>query len=137
MACAWFRPRLRLERASISTCLCILRAPAECCWSWCRGDVFSRRIFTDNRKIMLLLVTDTSGKNGFVALVRAADVRAAEDAQAKTRAVEAIEEVPLAGGTFSAQLVPQIAGLLTKHGISKTEMDAFIVVSGPGSFTGL
>jgi tRNA threonylcarbamoyladenosine biosynthesis protein TsaB len=79
---------------------------------------------------MLLLVTDTSGKSGFVALVRAAE-------DARTKAVEAIEEVPLAGGTFSAQLVPQIAGLLTKHGISKTEMDAFIVVSGPGSFTGL
>jgi len=79
---------------------------------------------------MLLLVTDTSGKNGFVALVRAA-----EDARTKT--VEAIEEVPLAGGTFSAQLVPQIAGLLAKHGFSKTDIAAFVVVSGPGSFTGL
>src|SRR5579863_6978511 len=79
---------------------------------------------------MLLLVTDTSGKNGFVALVRAA-----EDARTKT--VEAIEEVPLAGGTFSAQLVPQIAALLAKHGFSKTDIAAFIVVSGPGSFTGL
>jgi tRNA threonylcarbamoyladenosine biosynthesis protein TsaB len=79
---------------------------------------------------MLLLVTDTSGKNGFVALVRAAE-------DAKTKTVEAIEEVLLAGGTFSAQLVPQIAGLLTKHGFSKTDIAAFIVVSGPGSFTGL
>ena len=74
---------------------------------------------------MLLLVTDTSGKDGFVGLVRA-DER-----------VEVIEEVPLAGGTFSAQLVPQISGLLAKHGFSKKEIGAFIVVSGPGSFTGL
>ncbi len=38
---------------------------------------------------------------------------------------------------FSAQLVPQIATLLQNHGFSKTQIDAFIVVSGPGSFTGL
>jgi len=79
---------------------------------------------------MVLLVTDTSGKNGFVGLVRAAE--AAEPSQ-----VEVIEEVPLAGGTFSAQLVPQISGLLEKHGFRKTDIDAFVVVSGPGSFTGL
>jgi len=79
---------------------------------------------------MLLLVTDTSGKNGFVGLVRVE-----EDGQRHNFGV--IEEVPLAGGTFSAQLVPQIAGLLEKHGFRKADMDAFIVVSGPGSFTGL
>jgi tRNA threonylcarbamoyladenosine biosynthesis protein TsaB len=45
--------------------------------------------------------------------------------------------VPLEGGTFSAQLVPQIAALLQKHGIDKQQIDAFAVVSGPGSFTGL
>lgn len=78
---------------------------------------------------MLLLVTDTSGKNGFVGLVRAGE--GAEEA------VEVIEEVPLAGGTFSAQLVPQISGLLEKNGLRKIDIDAFIVVSGPGSFTGL
>ncbi len=76
---------------------------------------------------MLFLVTDTSGKDGFVGLVRA------EEADR----IEVIEEVPLAGGTFSAQLVPQISGLLAKHGFSKKEIDAFVVVSGPGSFTGL
>jgi tRNA threonylcarbamoyladenosine biosynthesis protein TsaB len=78
---------------------------------------------------MLLLVTDTSGKNGFVGLVRAG--AGAEDK------VQVIEEVPLAGGTFSAQLVPQISGLLEKHGLRKSDIDAFVVVSGPGSFTGL
>jgi tRNA threonylcarbamoyladenosine biosynthesis protein TsaB len=79
---------------------------------------------------MLLLVTDTSGKHGSVALVRARE-------GAETNGVQVIEEVPLAGGTFSAQLVPQIAALLAKHGFCKTDLEAFIVVSGPGSFTGL
>lgn len=76
---------------------------------------------------MLLLVTDTSGKHGGVGLVRAGD----------SGAIEVIEEVPLSGGTFSAQLVPQVAGLLKKHGRNKHDIGAFIVVSGPGSFTGL
>ncbi len=76
---------------------------------------------------MLLLVVDTSGKDGFVGLVRGNE---ASDLQL-------IEEVPLAGGTFSAQLVLQIAGLLSKHEFSKKDIDAFVVVSGPGSFTGL
>ncbi len=75
---------------------------------------------------MLLLVTDTSGRQGSVGLVRA-----------ESNAVEVIESVPLAGGTFSAQLVPQIAGLLGKHGFNKTDIAAFVVISGPGSFTGL
>ena len=79
---------------------------------------------------MLLLVTDTSGKDGFVGLVRASE-------ENKLEALQLVEEVPLAGGTFSAQLVPQISGVLEKHGLRKTDLDAFIVVSGPGSFTGL
>jgi tRNA threonylcarbamoyladenosine biosynthesis protein TsaB len=78
---------------------------------------------------MLLLVTDTSGKNGTVALARAG----ARDPQD----VEVIEVVPLAGGMFSAQLVPQIAALLQRHDFSKGDIDGFVVVSGPGSFTGL
>ena len=79
---------------------------------------------------MLLLVTDTSGKHGSVALARAGE-------GTKPDEITLIEEVPLAGGTFSAQLVPQIAALLAKHGFTKTDIDAFVVVSGPGSFTGL
>jgi tRNA threonylcarbamoyladenosine biosynthesis protein TsaB len=78
---------------------------------------------------MLLLVTDTSGRQGSVALVRA-------DEQNPNQ-IETIEQVPLAGGTFSAQLVPQISSLLTQHGFGKGDIAAFIVVSGPGSFTGL
>ena len=77
---------------------------------------------------MLLLVTDTSGKEGFVGLARTSD---------SSERIDVIEEVPLTGGTFSAQLVPQISGLLEKHKFRKADIDAFIVVSGPGSFTGL
>jgi tRNA threonylcarbamoyladenosine biosynthesis protein TsaB len=76
---------------------------------------------------MLLLATDTSGKNGSIALARCGP----EDA------CNVIAVVPLAGGTFSAQLVPQIAALLHKHGFSKQDIGAFAVASGPGSFTGL
>jgi tRNA threonylcarbamoyladenosine biosynthesis protein TsaB len=79
---------------------------------------------------MLLLVTDTSGKHGSVALARAGDGR-------DPNKVDVLEEVPLAGGTFSAQLVPQVAALLAKHGFTKADIGAFVVVSGPGSFTGL
>jgi len=78
---------------------------------------------------MLLLVTNTSGKQGSVALSRAGERNPHE--------VEVIEVAPLEGGAFSAQLVPQIAALLAKHRFSKADIDAFIVVSGPGSFTGL
>jgi tRNA threonylcarbamoyladenosine biosynthesis protein TsaB len=78
---------------------------------------------------MLLLVTDTSGRNGTVALARAGE-RDLHDA-------EVVEVAPLAGGAFSAQLVPQIATSLSKHGLSKADIGACIVVAGPGSFTGL
>jgi tRNA threonylcarbamoyladenosine biosynthesis protein TsaB len=79
---------------------------------------------------MILLVTDTSGKNGSVALARAGEGPKSSD-------VEVLEESPLTGGTFSAQLVPQIASLLVNHSLNKRDIGAFVVVSGPGSFTGL
>src|SRR5579862_133869 len=83
---------------------------------------------------MLLLVTDTSGKCGTVALARAGESGGLDDADSRE---DVIEVVSLAGGMFSAQLVPQIAALLTRHGFGKADIDAFVVVSGPGSFTGL
>jgi tRNA threonylcarbamoyladenosine biosynthesis protein TsaB len=78
----------------------------------------------------LLLVADTSGKQGSVALVFAGE-------GAEPSKIEIKEEVALVGGTFSAQLVPQIAALLAKRGLRKTNIDGFVVISGPGSFTGL
>ena len=76
----------------------------------------------------LLLAVDTSGKNGSVALARAMP---GQDE------IDVLEVVPLTGGAFSAQLVPQIAALLSNHGYSKSDLGAFAVASGPGSFTGL
>lgn len=75
---------------------------------------------------MLILSADTSGKNGSIALARF------EQDSARTLAIVAPE-----GGTFSAQLVPQISSLLAKHNLTKNDVDAFAVASGPGSFTGL
>jgi tRNA threonylcarbamoyladenosine biosynthesis protein TsaB len=75
---------------------------------------------------MLILGVDTSGKHGSIALV---------DCGALT--LLTLDVAPLAGGTFSAQLVPQISALLPKHGLTKQQIEAFAVVSGPGSFTGL
>lgn len=80
---------------------------------------------------MILLAIDTSGKDGGITLAR---VRGGPDT---STTVEIVETSALEGGTFSAQLVPQIAGLLGKHGLSKKDIGAFAVASGPGSFTGL
>lgn len=76
----------------------------------------------------LLLAVDTSGKNGSLALARVAQGQSE---------IDVLEVVPLAGGAFSAQLVPQIAALLQKHGCGRNDLGAFAVASGPGSFTGL
>jgi tRNA threonylcarbamoyladenosine biosynthesis protein TsaB len=76
---------------------------------------------------MLLLAVDTSGKNGSVALARAMP----------GEEIQVLDVMPLSGGAFSAQLIPQIAALLEKQRFSKNDLDAFVVASGPGSFTGL
>jgi tRNA threonylcarbamoyladenosine biosynthesis protein TsaB len=80
---------------------------------------------------MLLLAIDTSGKQGSIALARAGEP------SANGGDFEVIEIAPLAGGTFSAQLIPQIAELLSSNGFMKSALGAFAVASGPGSFTGL
>src|SRR5690349_6403497 len=75
---------------------------------------------------MLILAVDTSGKNGSLALV-----------QFGRGEFQTLELVSLEGGTFSAQLVPQISGSLGRHNLTKSDIDALAVASGPGSFTGL
>jgi tRNA threonylcarbamoyladenosine biosynthesis protein TsaB len=77
---------------------------------------------------MFILGVDTSGKNGSVALV---------EMVWEAQEFRTLEVVPLEGGTFSAQLVPRIAALLQKQGLTKQDLYGFAVVSGPGSFTGL
>ena len=78
---------------------------------------------------MVLLAVDTSGKHGSIALARVGDH--------SPESFEVVEVVPLQGGTFSAQLVPQVSALLGKHGLRKEDIAGFAVASGPGSFTGL
>ena len=78
----------------------------------------------------LLLAVDTSGKNGSLALARTMPGQSASE-------ITVLEVVPLTGGAFSAQLVPQIAALLEKHACSRGDLGAFAVTNGPGSFTGL
>jgi tRNA threonylcarbamoyladenosine biosynthesis protein TsaB len=75
---------------------------------------------------MLILAIDTSWKQGSVALARG-----------DGRGFELIEMAPVAGGTFSAQLIPEISALLAKHKMEKGEIEGFGAASGPGSFTGL
>src|SRR5512142_1738151 len=75
---------------------------------------------------MLLLAADTSGKQGSLALLRS-----------DAGICELLDLAPLTGGAFSAQLVPEIARSLQRCGLVKHDLDAFAVVTGPGSFTGL
>jgi tRNA threonylcarbamoyladenosine biosynthesis protein TsaB len=79
---------------------------------------------------MLLLAIDTSGRQGSIALARA------EEGDLPGT-IEIIEIMPLVGGTFSAQLIPQISTLISSNGYDKDAVGALAVVSGPGSFTGL
>jgi tRNA threonylcarbamoyladenosine biosynthesis protein TsaB len=75
---------------------------------------------------MLILSIDTSGRQGSMALARGAGV-----------SCEVLELVPLAGGMYSALLIPELTALLSRHNLQKTDLEGFAVVSGPGSFTGL
>lgn len=76
---------------------------------------------------MIVLAIDTCGASGSVALGR---VEAAAS-------ISVLGESELPGKTYSAQLVPEVRGLLTAHGISAGDLDAIVVVNGPGSFTGI
>lgn len=75
---------------------------------------------------MILISIDTSGRRGSVALCRG-------DADT----FETLQLAALEGGTYSARLMPVIGELLQQNGFQKTDVDGFVVVSGPGSFTGL
>ena len=75
---------------------------------------------------MLVLAIDTAGKGGGVALARG-----------DRASFELIGSASLAGGAYSARLVPAIAEVLAAHQLSKRDVEGFAVASGPGSFTGL
>jgi tRNA threonylcarbamoyladenosine biosynthesis protein TsaB len=75
---------------------------------------------------MLIIAIDTSGRKGSIALCRG-------DADS----FDVLQLTSLEGGTYSAQVMPVISGALAEHHLDKTAVDGFVVVSGPGSFTGL
>jgi tRNA threonylcarbamoyladenosine biosynthesis protein TsaB len=75
---------------------------------------------------MLLLSLDTSGREGSMALARALP-----------DTLETLDLVSLAGGAFSARLIPELALLLERNTLQKGDLGGLVVISGPGSFTGL
>ncbi len=75
---------------------------------------------------MLLLSIDTCGHNGTVALARLNGDRLAVLAQ-----------TDLPGKTYSARLIPAIRELLAAQDFTLPALDAIVVTSGPGSFTGI
>ncbi len=71
----------------------------------------------------MILAIDTTHQYGSIALVDNG---------------ETIEEVPLDGEDgFSSLLFTAIQALLSRHGLTLTDIDAFAAASGPGTFTGI
>lgn len=75
---------------------------------------------------MLVLAIDTSGRNGGICLARG-----------NLDSCAILASAPLAGGTYSAQLVPAIHELLASQNLALTDVEGWVVAAGPGSFTGL
>jgi tRNA threonylcarbamoyladenosine biosynthesis protein TsaB len=75
---------------------------------------------------MLILAIDTSGRNGSLAL-----------AEGDAHQFHVLEIVPLESGMYSAQLIPKLSQLLSRHSLEKNAIGAYAVIAGPGSFTGL
>jgi len=75
---------------------------------------------------MILLAIDSSQQNGSFTLARV-----------ENQQTQVIEIVAVEGGTFSAQLIPQLAAALDRNHINKKEIGALAACVGPGSFTGL
>ncbi|MGZ3387827.1 MAG: hypothetical protein ACXVB5_23400, partial [Isosphaeraceae bacterium] len=87
----------------------------------------SQSVAEDRRETgFLVLGVDTCGPSGSVALARL------EGGKAKM-----LGQTELAGRSYSATLVAAVGGLLAKHGAKLTDAGAIVVVSGPGSFTGV
>ena len=75
---------------------------------------------------MLILAVDTSGRSGGITLARGEGDR-----------LEIIASTSIEGGTFSAELIPQVSHLLTKRQLTPQQLEGLVAVTGPGSFTGL
>jgi tRNA threonylcarbamoyladenosine biosynthesis protein TsaB len=74
----------------------------------------------------MLLSLNTCGNTASVAL-----------GTAGTKDVKILATAELAVRTYSARLIPEIAALLQKQQATMSDIEAIVVVSGPGSFTGI
>lgn len=84
------------------------------------------RMFGISDKSGFVLGIDTCGPAGSVALGRL-----------NGDSLQVMEQVALEGRTYSATLVAAIRGLLERNGIELAQIGCIVVVSGPGSFTGV
>jgi len=75
---------------------------------------------------MLILAVDTSGRQGGITLARGSALD-----------IEFVESAFIEGGTFSAELIPQISQVLARHNLIPQQLQGLVAVTGPGSFTGL
>jgi tRNA threonylcarbamoyladenosine biosynthesis protein TsaB len=74
----------------------------------------------------MLLSINTCGNTATVAL-----------GVADTKGVKILATAELAVRTYSARLIPEIAALLQKQQATMSNIEAIVVVNGPGSFTGI
>jgi tRNA threonylcarbamoyladenosine biosynthesis protein TsaB len=74
----------------------------------------------------MLLAIDTCGSTGTIALARR-----------KGKEITLLGTAELEGKTYSAMLVPRLRELLDAHHVGLRQIEAMIVVNGPGSFTGV
>src|SRR5688572_10883581 len=75
---------------------------------------------------MLLIAIDTSHSSGSFTL-----------AEGRSQSLHVLETAQVAGGTFSAQLIPTIASALQANDREPQQLSGICVSVGPGSFTGL
>ena len=75
----------------------------------------------------VIVGVETAGRDGSVALVRCT-----EGTNCETLALE-----PLTGRSYSAELIPKLAAMLSAARLDKSHIDSFAAGTGPGSFTGL
>ena len=76
---------------------------------------------------MRLLALDTAGTTGTAALAQS-------DADGT---LALLNSASLPGREFSTRLIPAVAEMLQENHLALADLDAFAVVNGPGSFTGL
>jgi tRNA threonylcarbamoyladenosine biosynthesis protein TsaB len=74
----------------------------------------------------MLLSLNTCGSTASVAL----GVVAADE-------IQVVASATLAVRTYSARLIPEIAAMLQSRGATLRDIEAIVVVNGPGSFTGI